>query len=214
MQLQIKICGLKSKEMVDTAINAGADLIGFVHFAKSPRHLELDVIGELINYVGARAQSVILTVNPTDELIAQYDQLRPHYIQLHGSESVERVTEIKDKAHARLIKALPVGEFEDLAAIGQYHPLVDWVLLDAKPPKDATRPGGNGEVFDWSILKALDPTLPFMLSGGLNVDNVADAVKQVQPAAIDVSSGVERAKGEKDAEKIRRFISQATIASV
>lgn len=214
MQLQIKICGLKSKEMVDTAINAGADLIGFVHFAKSPRHLELDVIGELINYVGARAQSVILTVNPTDDMVAQYDQLRPHYIQLHGGESVARVKEIKEKAHARLIKALPVGGFEDLASIGQFHPLVDWVLLDAKPPKDATRPGGNGEVFDWSILKALDPSLNFMLSGGLNVENVADAVKQVQPAAIDVSSGVERAKGEKDAEKIRRFISQATIASV
>jgi len=214
MQLQIKICGLKTKEMVDAAIGAGADLIGFVHFAKSPRHLELDDIGELINHVGARAQSVILCVNPDDQLIEQFNQLRPHYIQLHGQESVERVKAIKANSHARLIKALPVGTFEDLDAITQYHPHVDWVLLDAKPPKDATRPGGNGEVFDWSILKALDPTIPFMLSGGLNVENVADAVKLIQPAAIDVSSGVERAKGQKDAEKIRRFISQATIASV
>ncbi|MCZ4271993.1 phosphoribosylanthranilate isomerase [Maritalea porphyrae] len=214
MQLQIKICGLKSKELVDVAVNAGADLIGFVHFAKSPRHLELEQIGELINYIGARAQSVVLTVNPSDQLIEQINQLRPHYIQLHGNESLERIQEVKAKSHAKLIKALPVADVEDLEQIGQYHPLVDWVLLDAKPPKDATRPGGNGEVFDWSILKALDPTIPFMLSGGLNVENVADAVKQIQPAAIDVSSGVERTKGEKDAEKIRRFISQATIASV
>ncbi|MFT6658042.1 phosphoribosylanthranilate isomerase [Maritalea sp.] len=214
MQLQIKICGLKTEKMVDTAIEAGADYIGFVHFAKSPRHLELDQIGELINYVGARAQSVILCVNPDDQLIEQFNQLRPYYIQLHGSETVERVKEIKANCHARLIKALPVGTFDDLEPVAKYHPFVDWVLLDAKPPKDATRPGGNGEVFDWSILKALDPTIPFMLSGGLNVENVADAIKQVQPAAIDVSSGVEHAKGEKDAEKIRRFISQATIASI
>lgn len=214
MQLQIKICGLKTEKMVDTAIEAGADYIGFVHFAKSPRHLELDQIGELINYVGVRAQSVILCVNPDDQLIEQFNQLRPHYIQLHGSETVERVKEIKANCHARLIKALPVGTFDDLEPVAKYHPFVDWVLLDAKPPKDATRPGGNGEVFDWSILKALDPTIPFMLSGGLNVENVADAIKQVQPAAIDVSSGVEHAKGEKDAEKIRRFISQATIASI
>lgn len=214
MQLQIKICGLKTEKMVDTAIEAGADYIGFVHFAKSPRHLELDQIGELINYVGARAQSVILTANPDDQLIEQFNQLRPHYIQLHGSETVERVKEIKANCHARLIKALPVGTFDDLEPVAKYHPFVDWVLLDAKPPKDATRPGGNGEVFDWSILKALDPTIPFMLSGGLNVENVADAVKLIQPAAIDVSSGVEHAKGEKDAEKIRRFISQATIASI
>jgi len=214
MQLQIKICGLKTKVMVDTAVEAGADLIGFVHFAKSPRHLDLEQIGELINHVGARAQSVILLVNPDDQLIEQTNALRPHFIQLHGNESIERVQEIKSTCHARLIKALPVATFEDLQSVPAYQQLVDWVLLDAKPPKDATRPGGNGEVFDWSILKALDPTIPFMLSGGLNVENVADAVKQVQPAAIDVSSGVERAKGEKDAEKIRKFISQATIASV
>lgn len=214
MQLQIKICGLKTKDMVDVAVNAGADLIGFVHFAKSPRHLELEQIGELIDHLGARAQSVILTVNPNDQLIEQFNQLRPHYIQLHGGETIERVKEIKTNSHARLIKALPVSEFDDLAQIALYQPLVDWVLLDAKPPKGATRPGGNGEVFDWSILKALDPTIPFMLSGGLNVENVADAVKLIQPAAIDVSSGVEHTKGEKDAEKIRRFISQATIASV
>lgn len=214
MQLQIKICGLKTKDMVDVAVNAGADLIGFVHFAKSPRHLELEQIGELIDHLGARAQSVILTVNPNDQLIEQFNQLRPHYIQLHGAETLERVKEINANSHARLIKALPVSEFDDLAQIALYQPLVDWVLLDAKPPKGATRPGGNGEVFDWSILKALDPTIPFMLSGGLNVENVADAVKLIQPAAIDVSSGVEHTKGEKDAEKIRRFISQATIASV
>jgi len=214
MQLKIKICGLKTKEIVDATIEAGADMIGFVHFAKSPRHLELVQIGELIDYVGARAQSVILLVNPDDQLIEKANELRPHYIQLHGQESMERFKEVKAISHARVFKALQVGAFEDLEQVTEFAAVSDFVLLDAKPPKDADRPGGNGEVFDWSILKALDPTIPFMLSGGLDVENVAEAVKQVMPFAIDASSGVERAKGEKDAEKIRRFISQATIASI
>ncbi len=214
MQLQIKICGLKSKELVDVAIDTGADYVGLNNFPKSPRYVDLEGIGELVKHIGNRAQSVILLVNPDDSLIKAADALRPHYIQLHGSESIGRVGEIKQLAHAKLIKALPVETIDDLTDVAAYSKLVDWVLLDAKPPKNSEIPGGNGEVFDWSILKALDPNLRFMLSGGLNVENVADAVKQVQPAAIDVSSGVERAKGEKDAEKIRRFISQATIASV
>ena len=214
MQLRIKICGLKTPELVDVAIESGADLIGFVNFAKSPRHLELDQIGALIEHVGTRAETVILTVNPENAQIEQLNALRPHYIQLHGGESVERVKEIKELAHSRLIKALPVATEDDLIEVAAFDQLVDLVLLDAKPPKDSDIPGGNGEVFDWSVLKALDPSIRFMLSGGLDIDNVADAVKQIQPYAIDVSSGVERARGEKDAEKIRRFISRATIASV
>lgn len=214
MQLKIKICGLKTPELADVAVDAGADMIGFVHFGKSPRHIEQDQIGALINHLGNRAQSVVLLVNPDNETLLAIDALRPHFIQLHGSEGEERVKEIKELVNAKLIKALPVGTIDDLAPVSSFAPLVDLILLDAKPPKNSDIPGGNGEVFDWSLLNALDPSLKFMLSGGLDVDNVADAVKQIRPFAIDVSSGVERARGEKDAEKIRRFISRATIASV
>lgn len=214
MQLKIKICGLKTPELVDVAVDAGADMIGFVHFGKSPRHIEQDQIGALINHLGNRAQSVVLLVNPDNETLLAIDALRPHFIQLHGGESEERVKEIKELVNAKLIKALPVGTIDDLAPVSSFAPLADLILLDAKPPQNSDIPGGNGEVFDWSLLNALDPSLKFMLSGGLDVDNVADAVKQIRPFAIDVSSGVERARGEKDAEKIRRFISRATIASV
>lgn len=214
MQMSIKICGVKSNVIVDAAVNAGADFIGFNHFPKSPRYVELEEIGALIEYTGSRSQSVVLLVNPDDDLVAAVDAVRPHYIQLHGSETVERVAHIKSLCRARLIKALPVAELADLKPISGYLPHVDMVLLDAKPPKNAELPGGNGEVFDWSILKSLDPTVPFMLSGGLNIDNVAEAVSTVHPPSIDVASGVERVRGEKDAELIRKFISRATIASV
>ena len=214
MQLKIKICGLKTPELVDVSIDAGADLIGLNNFPKSPRYADLDKIEQLINHIGNRAQSVVLLVDPDDATVRAVDALRPHFIQLHGSETLERVAEIKDIVNSRLIKALPVATVDDLEPVKSYDQLVDYVLLDAKPPKDSEIPGGNGEVFDWSVLYALDPNINFMLSGGLDVENVADAVKQAQPYAIDVSSGVERARGEKDAEKIRRFISRATIASV
>ncbi len=214
MQMSIKICGVKSKTIVDAAINAGADYIGFNHFPKSPRYVELAQIGALIEYVGSRSQSVVLLVNPDDDLITAVDSIHPHYIQLHGTETAERVAQIKTTCRARLIKALPVAELVDLSPISGYLPSVEMVLLDAKPPKNSDLPGGNGEVFDWSVLKSLDPSVPFMLSGGLNIDNVAEAVSTVRPPSIDVASGVERVRGEKDAELIRRFISRATIASV
>lgn len=208
MPLLIKICGLKSAELVDTAIEAGADLIGFVHFAKSPRHLDLSDIGRLIKHVNGRAKTTILTVNPDEDLLEHLLALDPDYIQLHGQETVERVDHIKNMG-ARVIKALPIGDREDLDAVPLYAAHADLLILDAKPPADAAHPGGNGEVFDWTLLKALDPSLKFMLSGGLTIDNVEQAIRDVQPFGLDLSSGVEVRKGEKDAGLIKEFMRRA-----
>lgn len=208
MPLLIKICGLKSAALIDTAIEAGADLIGFVHFAKSPRHLDLPDIGRLIKHVNGRAKTTILTVNPDDDLLARALALNPDYIQLHGQETVERVAHVKAMG-ASVIKALPIGDHDDLIVVPPYAELADLLILDAKPPADAAHPGGNGTIFDWTLLKALDPGVRFMLSGGLTIDNVEQAIRDVQPFGLDLSSGVEVRKGEKDAGLIKEFMRRA-----
>ena len=202
----IKVCGLKSFEMIDVAVSAGASMVGFMHFPKSPRHVGIDDLGELISYVRGRAESVVITVNPDNSLVAEIAVFDPDFIQLHGSEPAERVEAIRLEGGIPVIKAVPIGDEEDLNAVADYDEVADRLLLDAKPPKTATRPGGLGRTFDWSLLKALDPELEFMLSGGLTPDNVQQAIRQVSPWGVDVSSGVESAPGEKDPDLIRRFI--------
>ncbi|WP_027835573.1 phosphoribosylanthranilate isomerase [Maritalea myrionectae] len=208
MPLLIKICGLKTPELVDVAIEAGADVIGFVHFARSPRHLDFSDIGKLIRHVDGRVKTAILTVNPDEDLLEHAVSLSPDYIQLHGQETVERVEHIQQMG-VDVIKAFSIGAEEDLAPVPAFAGKADLIILDAKPPKDAAHPGGNGEVFDWSILKALDPSIKFMLSGGLTIENVQQAVNQVRPFGLDVSSGVEVRKGEKDADMIKEFMRRA-----
>jgi phosphoribosylanthranilate isomerase len=208
MPLLIKTCGLKTPEIVDTAIEASADLIGFVHFARSPRHLDLSDIGRLIRHVDGRAKTTILTVNPDEDLLEHLVALEPDYIQLHGQETLERVEHIQQMG-VKVIKAFSVGSEEDLAPVPDFAAKADLIILDAKPPRDAAHPGGNGEVFDWSLLKALDPDIKFMLSGGLTIDNVEQAVREVQPFGLDLSSGIEVRKGEKDAGLIKEFLRRA-----
>ncbi|WP_424983994.1 phosphoribosylanthranilate isomerase [Maritalea sp. S77] len=208
MPLLIKTCGLKSPEIIDTALESGADIVGFVHFARSPRHLDLSDIGNLIRYMNGRAKTAILTVNPDEDLLEHLVALDPDYIQLHGQETIERVEHIQQMG-VKVIKALPVGGKEDLATVPAYAGKADLIILDAKPPKDSAHPGGNGEVFDWSLLKALDPDIKFMLSGGLTIDNVEQAVREVQPFGLDLSSGIEVRKGEKDAGLIKKFMRRA-----
>ncbi|MCF4097207.1 phosphoribosylanthranilate isomerase [Maritalea mediterranea] len=208
MSLLIKICGLKTPDMIDAALEAGVDLIGFVHFARSPRHLDLSDIGRLIRYVDGRAETVILTVNPDEDLLDHLLALDPDYIQLHGQETVERVAHIKERG-VKVIKALAIGDQEDLAKVPRYADKADLLILDAKAPENAAHPGGNGEVFDWTLLKALDPDIKFMLSGGLTIDNVEQAIRDVQPFGLDLSSGVEVRKGEKDAGLIKEFMRRA-----
>ncbi len=207
--LVIKICGVKTLPILEAAIEAGADMVGFVHFTRSPRHVDIDTLGQLISEARGRVETSVLLVNPDNTLVAQVAALGPDWLQLHGPETPHRVETIRSEAGVAVLKALPIGDAEDVAAVAGYAEIADRILLDAKPPKHADRPGGLGELFDWSLLTALDPKLPFMLSGGLTADNVADAVRTVKPFGVDVSSGVETAPGEKDAGLIRAFIAAA-----
>ncbi len=210
--LIIKICGLKTEATLDAALAAGADMVGFVHFARSPRHLELDPIGEFISLVRGRAESCVLLVNPDNTLVAQVAALGPDWIQLHGPETPHRVETIRDAAGIAVLKACAIGSPEDVAAVAGFADSADRILLDARPGHGATRPGGLGETFDWSLLKALDPELGFMLSGGLTPETVGAAIAATRPLGVDVSSGVETAPGVKDITLIRAFIENARAA--
>ena len=214
MSLLIKICGLSTPEALDTALDADADLVGFVFFPPSPRHLGLDAARVLGARVRGRAQKVALSVDATDdELAGAVEALQPDLLQLHGHETPERVLAVKRRFGLPVMKAVPVERHEDLAAITGYADVADHVLFDARAPREATRPGGLGKAFDWHLLENLDPGLSFMLSGGLDADNVAEALAITRAFAVDVSSGVERAPGEKDPDKIRAFIRAARAAA-
>jgi phosphoribosylanthranilate isomerase len=211
--LIIKICGIKTEALLDAAIEAGADMVGFMHFPRSPRHLELDPIGELISLARGRIETCVVLVNPDNTLVAQVAALGPDWIQLHGPETPHRVEAIRDEAGIAVMKVCSIGGPEDVAHVAGYADIADRILLDTKPPKGADRPGGLGEPFDWALLKALDPSLGFMLSGGLTPETVAAAIMATHPIGVDVSSGVETAPGVKDAGLIRAFIEKARAAS-
>ncbi|WP_051630385.1 phosphoribosylanthranilate isomerase [Afifella pfennigii] len=213
MATEVKICGLSRREDIDACLAAGADLVGFVFFDKSPRALALDVAAALAAPVRGRLGVVALTVNATDDVVAAIAaDLAPDFLQLHGSESPERVAEIAAKFGLRTIKALPVGGAEDLRAAASYAKVADRLLLDARPPRQATRPGGNGEPFDWELLAGFEPGLPWFLSGGLSPDNVGEALRRTGAPGLDVSSGVESAPGVKDAGRIAAFLAAARAA--
>ncbi|MDB5587522.1 MAG: phosphoribosylanthranilate isomerase [Devosia sp.] len=210
--LIIKICGIKTPDMLEAAIEAGADMVGFMHFVRSPRHVTIEEVASLISEARGRVQTCVVLVNPDNSCVAEIAALGPDWIQLHGPETPHRVEAIRAEAGVEIMKALPIGGAEDVAHVADFAEIADRILLDAKPPKGADRPGGLGESFDWSLLKALDPALDFMLSGGLTPDNVAEAVRTVRPFGIDVSSGVETAPGVKDRRLIEAFIRNARAA--
>ncbi len=205
----IKICGIKTPEILDHVIAARADMVGFNTFGKSPRYIDFPTISSLVERAGNRIESVVLLVDPDDAVVESAAASGAGWLQLHGHETPERLASIKAATGKKVIKALPIGSSEDVAAVARYASLADGLILDAKPPKDATRPGGLGHVFDWTLLNALDPGISFMLSGGLTVDNVAQAVSQIRPFGLDVASGVESEKGVKDPALISRFIANA-----
>lgn len=208
----VKICGLSTPESLEWALSAGADLVGFVHFPKSPRHLSADAAARLARQVAGRAKTVVLTVDADDALLDHLvATIAPDFVQLHGHESPDRVAEARQRVGRPVIKALGIGAVEDVAAARAYAGVADWLLYDAKPPKDASRPGGLGVAFDWSLLE--NAPSPFLLSGGLDPTNVGDAVRRVRPAGVDVSSGVENAPGQKDEARIRAFVKAARMAS-
>ena len=207
--LVIKICGIKTPDILETAISAGADMVGFVHFPRSPRHVSIEAIGDLISAARGRVETCVLLVNPDNSCVAEVAALAPDCIQLHGPETPHRVETIRAEAGIEIVKALPIGSAEDVARVADYLDIADRILLDAKPPKGADRPGGLGESFDWSLLDTLDPSVSFMLSGGLTPQTVAEAVRTVKPYGVDVSSGVESAPGVKDKRLIEAFIRNA-----
>ena len=213
MPLIVKICGLKTPEALDVALESGADLVGFVFFAPSPRHLALAAARALGERVKGRAGKVALNVDGDDAtLAAVVEALKPDILQLHGVETPERVTALRGRFGLPVMKAIPIAERKDLARIDLYKKIADRLIFDAHAPHDATRPGGHGTPFDWTLLKGVDPGIPFMLSGGLHADNVIEALRITRAPGVDVSSGVERAPGEKDADKIRAFIRAARTA--
>jgi len=195
------------------ALEAGADAVGFVFFPPSPRHLGFEAARVLGARVRGRARKVALSVDADDDWLAStIEALRPDMLQLHGKETPERVVVVRTRFGLPVMKALPIAARADLAPIRLYASVADRLLFDARAPREATRPGGLGMSFDWRLLQDLDPGVPFMLSGGLDAGNVAEALRITRAPAVDVSSGVERAAGEKDPDKIRDFIRAARHA--
>jgi phosphoribosylanthranilate isomerase len=210
MSLIVKICGLSTRETLDVALTAGADMVGFVFFPPSPRHLSLATARELGKQAKGRASKVALTVDADDATLANIvEALQPDILQLHGGETVARLRDIRQKFGLPIMKAIAVETAADLAALPGYAAVADRILFDARAPKQATRPGGLGAVFDWHVLDRLDLKLPFMVSGGLTAANVAEAVRVTRAGGVDVSSGVERSSGVKDPDMIRAFIRAA-----
>ncbi|MCA1471973.1 phosphoribosylanthranilate isomerase [Bradyrhizobium sp. IC3195] len=210
MSLLVKICGLSTPETLETALEAGADMVGFVFFPPSPRHLSLELGRDLGRQVKRRALKVALTVDADDATLDNImDALSPDIFQLHGGESVARLRDLKQRFGRPVMKAVPVATAADLAVLPGYAAVADRILFDARAPKDATRPGGLGEPFDWHLLEKLDLKLPYMVSGGLHAENLAEALRVTRASGVDVSSGVESAPGVKDPEMIKAFIRAA-----
>ena len=204
----VKICGLSTPDSIEAAVLAGADRMGLVFFARSPRHVSIKHAVRLAAIARGALGIVALTVD-ADDLALQdiVEAVRPDWLQLHGSESPERVATIRRRFGIPLMKAVGVARSEDLANVERYRAVADAILLDAKPPRGSMLPGGNGAVFDWALLRG--GIAPDMLSGGLSPDNVADAIRFTGAQAVDVSSGVESAPGVKDADKIHIFVRAA-----
>ena len=210
MSTTVKICGLTSPEGVAAAVSAGARYLGFVFFAKSPRHVTPEQAAALASEVPLGIAKVGLFVNPDDALLQTVlAQVPLDMIQLHGSENPARVTEVRALTGLPVMKAVGVAEPRDLDALWDYGLVADMLLIDAKPPKDAELPGGNGLAFDWRLLVGRKFLTPWMLAGGLTPDNVAEAVRLTGARIVDVSSGVESAPGEKDGALIRDFVAAA-----
>jgi phosphoribosylanthranilate isomerase len=214
MPLLVKICGLTTPDALDAALEAGADAVGFVFFPPSPRHIGFDLARELGARVRGRARKVALSVDADDDFLAAgIEALQPDMLQLHGKEEPGRVASVRSRFRLPVIKALPVAERSDLSSIPVYAKVADRLLFDARAPREATRPGGLGKSFDWRLLENVDPSVPFMLSGGLDAGNVAEALRITRAPGVDVSSSVERAPGDKDPDKIRAFIRAARAAA-
>jgi len=214
MALDIKICGLKTPETIAAAMDGGATHVGFIFFEKSPRYIAPELAGELRKAALGRALAVAVTVDADDATLDRIvDQLHPDLLQLHGKELPARVDAIGARYSLPVMKAFAIESAADFAQIDAYRSVADRFLFDAKPPAGSELPGGNGVSFDWPILAGLDPSVDYLLSGGLNAGNIGEALRLANPPGIDVSSGVESAPGVKDVRLIDAFF-RATRAAL
>lgn len=211
MPVKVKICGVRTPAIVETAAEEGADYVGLVFFAKSPRHLTMAEAKALARAASGRIGTVAVLVDPDDALIDDVvATVGPDLLQLHGREAPERVAAIKARTKVPVMKAVSIAVASDVAGARAYAAIADRILFDAKADASAALPGGNGVAFDWRALKGFGA--PFALSGGLTPDTVAPAIAMTGAAMVDVSSGVERAPGEKDPDLVKRFIRAAKSA--
>jgi phosphoribosylanthranilate isomerase len=200
-----KICGLRTRLALDAALDGGAAFVGLMSFAASPRHVSIAEAANLARLARGRAKIVVVTVDPDDELVSSLlAEVGPDFVQLHGAESPRRVREIATRLS--VIKAMPVSGPGDLADADAYEEVAAHLMFDAEAPADASRPGGLGEPFDWTLLAERRFRRPWFLAGGLNPDNVADAIRASGAPMVDVSSGVEGASGLKQPALITRFL--------
>lgn len=210
---QIKICGLSRPEEIDAAARAGASHIGLVHFAKSPRHLELEAARKLRLEVPVGVKTVVLVVSPDGKTLANIkEMLAPDVIQFHGDEPPEALAVVQKTFEVEVWKALPVRGIASLDDSAEYDGFADRLLFDAPAPEGSDIPGGNGQSFGWSVLKDYPHRSPWALAGGLNPDNVSVAIRETGADFLDVSSGVECAPGVKDVDKITAFCKAALSA--
>lgn len=207
---KVKICGITDRRALDACVAAGAAYVGLVFFPKSPRNLTLPAAAALATAVPPGIAKVALTVNMSDaDLDALLGAVPVDVLQLHGSETPERITEIKARSGLPVMKAVGISGSDDLPALEDYGSVADMLLVDAKPPKGAELPGGNGLAFDWRLIAGRRWPVPWMLAGGLTEDTVAEAVRLTGAPQVDVSSGVESAPGVKDPDLIARFVAAA-----
>ena len=210
MSLIVKICGLSTEETLDAALAAGADMVGLNFFAKSPRYVAPARAAELARRVAGRAEIVALTVDADETAIAGIvEAVSPDWLQLHGAETPETVAAVRRRFGRPVMKAVGIRQAGDLDLARSYEAVADRLLLDAKPPRGAILPGGNGVPFDWTLLAGFDSDIPWMLSGGFAPGNVAEAVAATNAPGVDVSSGVESAPGRKEPNLIRAFLDNA-----
>ncbi len=203
---KVKICGLTEPDTVQAAIDSGADYLGFVFYPPSPRNIDPETAAKLIQDVPDHIKTVGLFVDPDDETLESVlNRVKINMVQLHGNETPQRVSEIKTRFSVPIIKAIRIGSQEDLATAEAYKEIIDAIMFDAKVT-DSPLPGGTGQSFDWGLLKNYEPAMTWFLAGGLTSENVTRALSIINPNVVDVSSGVENAPGQKDADKIRKFI--------
>lgn len=209
-EVQVKICGISSEAGLDAAAEAGAAYVGFVFFPKSPRNILPEDARVLAERASGSLKRVALTANASDTALDRIVEAVPiDMIQLHGEESPSRVSEVRRRFGMPVMKAISIGNEEDLEEIARYSDVSDQLLIDAKPGGGDTRPGGLGVPFDWRLIADFDWPSPWMLAGGLDSGNVAKAIRLTNAEQVDVSTGVEVAPGRKSAEKIKQFIAAA-----